>query len=71
MEICKKVPKIVKLYTGCPTAAAVDFIINRLKPKHEKSSILNRMKWKQQKDTSLALQSHFARRNLDRSDNQD
>ena len=47
MEICKKVPKIVKLYTSCPTAAAVDFIINRLKPKHEKSSILNRTKWKQ------------------------
>ena len=27
---------IVKLYTGCPAAAAFDFIINRLKPKHGK-----------------------------------
>ena len=36
MEICKKYPKIVKLYTGCPTAAACDFIINGLKPKHGK-----------------------------------
>ena len=37
MEICKKkYPKIVKLYTGCPTTAAFDFIINRLKPKHGK-----------------------------------
>ena len=32
----KKYPKVVKLYTGCPTAAAFDFIINRLKPKHGK-----------------------------------
>ena len=32
----KKYPKIVKLYTGCPTAAAFDFIISRLKPKHGK-----------------------------------
>ena len=44
---------IVKLYTGCPAAAAFDFIINRLKPKHGKSSILKGMKWKQQKYTSL------------------
>ena len=25
------------MYTGCPTAAAFDFIINRLKPKHGKT----------------------------------
>ena len=29
-------PKIVKLYTVGPTAAAFDFVINRLKPKHGK-----------------------------------
>ena len=32
----KKYPKIVKLYTGCPTALAFDFIINPLNPKHGK-----------------------------------
>ena len=32
----KKYPKIVKLYTGCPAAAACDLIINHLKPKHGK-----------------------------------
>ena len=29
----KKHPKIIKLNTGCPTAAAFNFIINRLQPK--------------------------------------
>ena len=32
----KKYSKIIKLYTGCPTAAAFDFTINRLKPKDGK-----------------------------------
>ena len=30
----KKYRKVVKLYTGCPTGAESDFIINCLKPKH-------------------------------------
>ena len=34
-----------------------------------KSTILNGMKWKQQKDTILAYQSYFVRRNLEQSDN--
>ena len=39
-KFVKKYPKIVKLYTGCPTAAAYDFIINCFKPKHEKIQYL-------------------------------
>ena len=34
LKYVKKYPKIVKLYTGYPAAAAFDFIINRFKPKH-------------------------------------
>ena len=65
-EYVIKYPEIVKLYTGCPTAGAFDFIINRLKPKHGK---IQYFKGKQQKDTCLAHQSHFVRRNLDQSGN--
>ena len=32
----KKYPKIIKLYTGCPVAAAFDFTVNLVKPKHGK-----------------------------------
>ena len=42
----KKYPKIVKLCTGCATAAVFDFIINRLSLHMGKSSILKGMKWK-------------------------
>ena len=65
----KKYPEILKLYTGCPTAATFDLLSIVLSLNIGKSSILKGMKWKQQKDTSLAHQSHFTRRNQDQSDN--
>ena len=59
----KKYTKIVKLYTGCPTAATFDFIINRLRSKHGKIQYFqgNETEAKKKKKNSLAYQSHFNR----------
>ena len=71
MRICKKYPKIFKLNTACPTEVAFDFVINGLSLNKGKSIILKGMKRKQQKDASLAHQSHFVWRNLNQSNNYD
>ena len=69
LKYIEKYPKIVKLYNGYPAAAAFDFIINHFKPKHGKSSILKGIKWKKQKDISLANASHFFTKSQNKRNN--